>query len=281
MKGVATTRDFFRMSGVKNDQVCGFFRIHDSGDFGLAPAPTYMAAWRQVFINLPHVRFWAPVRVWATFSSNPTEKQRAWNERFMSRPSPAVIRQQALKHPIVFLQGSKNRHGSRSLDAAPQEPSAAPSLASPGELAARGNDFVKDTRCNKLVVVNEQNLPSVLSLANPLTKKGIPTNNAAIRPSDLYIHASDGSGSNIPYIEGADGRALAAGSGVAKSAGEGTYPPVYDMRGREAYQCPVYTKEKQINPDGKVSYREAKSCQAANCRACWLATDLPIFYGAH
>jgi hypothetical protein len=53
------------------------------------------------------------------------------------------------------------------------------------------------------------------------------------------------------------------------------------MRGREAYQCPVYTKEKQINPDGTVSYREAKSCQAANCRACWLATDLPIFYGAH
>lgn len=281
MKGVATTRDFFRESGVKNDQVCGFFRIHDSGDFGLAPSPTYMAAWRQVFINLPHVRFWAPVRVWATFSSNPTPKQRAWNERFMSRPSPAVIRQQALKHPIVFLQGSKNRHGSRSLDAAPQEPSAAPSLASPGELAARGNDFAKDTSCNKLVVVNEQNLPSVLSLANPLTDKGIPTNNAAIRPSDLYIHASDGSGSNIPYIEGADGRALAAGSGVAKSAGEGEYPPVYDMRGREAYQCPVYTKEKQINPDGTVSYREAKSCQAANCRACWLATDLPIFYGAH
>ena len=268
MKGVATTRDFFRESGVENGQVCGFFRIHDSGDFGLAPSPTYMAAWRQVFINLPHVRFWAPVRVWAAFSSTPNPEQRAWNERFMSRPSPAVIRQQALKHPIVFRQGSGNRHGSRSLDAASEEPSAAPSLASPGEMAARGNDFVKDTSCNKLVVENAQILPTVKKMSAP--------DNAAIRPSDLYIHASDGSGSNIPYIEG-----LAAGSGVAKSAGEGKYPPVYDMRGREAYQCPVYTKEKQVNSDGTVSYREAKSCQAANCRACWIAKDLPIFYGAH
>jgi hypothetical protein len=52
-----------------------------------------------------------------------------------------------------------------------------------------------------------------------------------------------------------------------------TYPPMVDSRGVLAWQCPVYTK----NAEGK----EATSCQAANCRACWIAKDLPIFYGAH
>jgi hypothetical protein len=263
MEAAATTRDFFRMSGVKNGQVCGFFRIHDSGDFGLGV--NYLKAWGEVFKSLPHVRFWAPVRVWAAFTDHPTSEQRAWNKRFMSRPSLAVIQQQARNHKIVFRKpGSGNRYGSRSLEAGLEEPSPAPSLSSPGELGA----FVKVETSNDIVVRNEDLLRTVVKMAAP--------DNAAIRPSDLYIHAADGSGSNIPYIEG-----LAAGSGVAKSAGEGEYPRVYDMRGREAYQCPVYTKEKQINPDGTVSYREAKSCQAANCRACWLATDLPIFYGAH
>lgn len=268
MEGIATTRDFFKARGVKEGEVCGFFRIHDSGDFGLAPSPTYMAAWEQVFRRLPHVQFWAPVRVWATWTNRLTPEQRAWNARFMSRPSLDVLRQQAREHPIRFRPGSVNRYGSRSLEGAPEEPSPAPALASPGELAARGNDFVKDASCDKFVVKNEQILPSVVKMAAP--------DNASIRPSDLYIHPSDGTGPNIPYIEG-----LAAGSGVAKSKEGGGYPPVYDMRGRQAYQCPVYTKEAQTDADGTVHYREAKSCQAANCRACWLAKDLPVFYGAH
>jgi len=263
MEAAATTREFFQMSGVKNEEVCGFFRIHDSGDFGLGP--DYLKAWGQVFKKLPHVHFWAPVRVWATFAEHPTEEQQAWNKQFMSRPSLAVIRKQAREHPITFRKlGSGNRYGSRSVETGLEVPSPAPSLSSPGELGA----FVREATSTEIVVRNTQLLPTIQRMAAP--------QNAAIRPSDLYIHASDGSGSNIPYIEG-----LAAGSGVAKSAGEGQYPPVYDMRGREAYQCPVYTKEKQINSDGTVSYREAKSCQAANCRACWLAKDLPVFYGAH
>ena len=43
-----------------------------------------------------------------------------------------------------------------------------------------------------------------------------------------------------------------------------------------AYQCPVYTLQEV---DGKL--KEAKSCHEANCRACWVLRDLPIFYGAH
>ena len=42
---------------------------------------------------------------------------------------------------------------------------------------------------------------------------------------------------------------------------------------QEAYKCPVYTE----NAKGV----EAKSCRDAECRACWILPQLPIFYGAH
>ncbi len=49
-----------------------------------------------------------------------------------------------------------------------------------------------------------------------------------------------------------------------------------DRPAQLAYQCPVYTLQEV---DGKL--KEAKSCHEANCRACWVLRDLPIFYGAH
>jgi hypothetical protein len=56
------------------------------------------------------------------------------------------------------------------------------------------------------------------------------------------------------------------------------YPQLSSMQidstpAQEAYQCPVYTE----NAQGV----EAKSCRTANCRACWILPELPIFYGAH
>ena len=54
-----------------------------------------------------------------------------------------------------------------------------------------------------------------------------------------------------------------------------------DTRGVRAFQCPVYTKMRMKNAEGKVVEKEAKSCRTANCRACWIGKELPIFYGAH
>ena len=47
--------------------VCGFFRIHDAGDFTATAAlmDKYIDGWAEVVRRLPHVYFWAPTRVWA------------------------------------------------------------------------------------------------------------------------------------------------------------------------------------------------------------------------
>jgi len=66
--GFADT-DAYRVSeNVPDGAVCGFFRIHDSGDFGVLADPgawkAYVLAWVRVAERLPHVRFWAPTRMW-------------------------------------------------------------------------------------------------------------------------------------------------------------------------------------------------------------------------
>jgi hypothetical protein len=38
-----------------------YFRIHDSGDFF---SKDYIKGWAEICRNLPHIRFWAPTRVW-------------------------------------------------------------------------------------------------------------------------------------------------------------------------------------------------------------------------
>lgn len=53
--------------GAKNGEVVGFFRVHDSGDFSVPGVESaYLRAWKICFTALPHVRFWAPTRRWAT-----------------------------------------------------------------------------------------------------------------------------------------------------------------------------------------------------------------------
>lgn len=66
--GFANTDDLRAYEGVPEGAVTGFFRIHDSGDFGVASDPNlwkgYLSAWVQTATALPHVRFWAPTRMW-------------------------------------------------------------------------------------------------------------------------------------------------------------------------------------------------------------------------
>lgn len=66
--GFANTDDLRASEGVPEGAVTGFFRIHDSGDFGVASDPNlwkgYLSAWVQTATALPHVRFWAPTRMW-------------------------------------------------------------------------------------------------------------------------------------------------------------------------------------------------------------------------
>lgn len=72
--GVPDTRAWFEARGVQEDEVVGFFRIHDSGDFTAGPHaalwPAYLDAWVEVARIFPNVIFWAPTRLWALPSVN-------------------------------------------------------------------------------------------------------------------------------------------------------------------------------------------------------------------
>jgi len=65
------------------------------------------------------------------------------------------------------------------------------------------------------------------------------------------------------------------------------YVPVFDGQGEKAYQCPVYSllppqdASRTDDSGGTVKMKEAKSCMAAGCRACWLSPRKPITYGYH
>lgn len=66
--GFRDTDEWREANGVPEGAVCGFFRIHDSGDYGVLTKPsaweTYANAWKIAAESLPHVQFWVPTRMW-------------------------------------------------------------------------------------------------------------------------------------------------------------------------------------------------------------------------
>jgi len=53
----------------KENDIAGYFRIHDSGDFSITTSPTttklYIQSWGLVASCFPQVKFWAPTRLWS------------------------------------------------------------------------------------------------------------------------------------------------------------------------------------------------------------------------
>ena len=300
-KPVRDTLSYFERAGVEKGDVCGFFRIHDSGDFGVPGVTSeYIEAWSMVAGMLPQVQFWAPTRVWATMKSvsalDAAEKnfyQRMMREvgPTQDRPSAQISAssqqqnkiEQAKAVPVVAgaplktyrlwgQQGSRTAMGLRQASAINDlrvaDPAADPTSISPAESGLQ--NIENDKAASKVV---SRFWPLIKSLGD--LSRNNP--NFAMRPSTLYVTraalrggtaVSTGQSANIPYIPG-----FSAGSGVVEKAEGKAYPEVYDMRGIQAYACPVYTKDE--------SGKEAKSCRDAHCRACWLAQNLPVFYGAH
>ena len=306
---MADTLAYFKRAGVTDNKVCGFFRIHDSGDFGVADQTfSYIQGWSMAASVLPYVQFWAPTRTWATMVqksklSDPLEKQR--DALMMNEIGPTlehpdaqmpISAQQRLALQAKLLpeerinatpvipgaplktyrllkrqQGSAAIRGLQGITPASQlrvaDPSADPLAKSPGESGVQNIEL--DGASGKVVSLSKPYLKEL----RPLSRNA----NFALRPSTLYVTKarmvrgkalSTGQSANIPFISG-----LSAGSGVVEKADGKAYPDVYDMRGIQAYACPVYTKDENGN--------EAKSCRDAHCRACWLAQNLPVFYGAH
>ena len=250
------TRAFFRDRSTPNGSVTGFFRIHDSGDFGVDPKSysigVYTDAWRIAASMLPNVFFWAPSRVWVARRSlgNITEDQRKWYDRNLAAAQNASRGRRIYETRAFMAVGSANQLGVVE---------AIPAGTSPGEDTLENR--ATDEACRMVNVPSERQTEALKALAE-LT-------NFTLRPSGLYIKRAENEPVVIPVVEGM------VGSGVAAQIAPNTYPSMIDTNGVAAWQCPVYTAQAELG--GK----EAKSCRAANCRACWLAKDLPVFYGAH
>jgi len=307
---IRNTADFFAMRGVPNGAVAGFFRIHDSGDFTVAHyQESYIEAWGRVGAALPYVQFWAPTRIWARrrerdrldtadkrwVTAGFAAGQRVYTQGSAALPQEELAEQETL--PSFDPAEAFAQYGETLLVGE----QAAPGEAEAQISGAGGSSFT--------YVPNVRLCKKLISLTSRLV-------NMAIRPSALYVKTPSNP-AFIPYVTvpvadsnglayGEGSNALTAGSGVntkwvgAHSLDVATaqrrdldpagYIPVYDNRGVPAYQCPVYS---QMIPKivagrpvldketGAPEMREATSCQAAGCRACWLALDTPISYGYH
>ena len=283
----SSTQAFFEALDPGDGEVVGFFRVHDSGDFSIGPKEAeYIEAWRVAAICLPRVYFWAPTRVWAARKKGDALSAEAYD--WLERGTEAALHPGACKTTWKVRGGraavARGRRLLRGIFGSASK-AVLESTQSPGE--GWTESLKHDVECGYVVVPKTRaQLKHLLRLA------ALP--NFTLRPSALYIRESARSPVFIPYVDGLD-----AGSGVSKGRAPALppelkaelkglskeekaartpvefltkYPVSPDGRGICAWQCPVYTKEDGV---------EAKSCQQANCRASWLATDLPVFYGAH
>lgn len=285
------TSRFFAGKRVPEGEVAGFFRVHDSGDFGVKleggvmGRDAYVEAWRIAAEMLPSVYFWAPSRTWPQRKTNLSAENKVWIAAGQGA-ARAAARGQALSTTTTrafrpdgdagdCALGSVNR-GSRSVVESTGDgfmgvsvdPGVNTVACSPDE-ALLENREADEVKRAYLVPAST----AVMALAS---LGALP--NFTVRPSGVYMKRSEEDPVVVPtirVIRVGESPVTLVGSGVASQlpGGGHHYPLMVDTRGVEAWQCPVYT----VQADGK----EAKSCRAANCRACWIAKDLPIFYGAH
>jgi hypothetical protein len=331
---VRTSVDLFKQAGTPNGAVCGFFRIHDAGDFSVRGSPKYIQAWGEVVRRFPHVYFWAPTRTWArkVRYAKLTDAEARWvgaglKNGMKIRPTGSRSKLQRIGGRLAqrvrgrmadMLRPSLRGLSVEDLLESHGEEVGLGSSVSPGETGPVLLDGAGDhTPASFAYVPNE-------GIVRLFRRAVQGTSNFAIRPSSLYVKTpenpafvpkipgiADGSGVNtywtsvtawrnalvqaglfIPNAtESQQGRmrAIAKRWGAELGFTTGDYVPVFDNGGRQAYQCPVYSAlpvldrhdDPVLDKDGDPKLAEAKSCQAAGCRACWISPETPITYGFH
>ena len=314
---VRTTTDWFRYRKTPKGSVAGFFRIHDSGDFTVGPGrmqKDYIDGWGRVAYVLKYVHFWAPTRIWAKRQN--VSRLKGADKRWVQAGFKEGMRM-AVAGSASRLVRAAHRMASKvgvSIFDAPVDPESV--LAQGGEHMLVGEQEAPGERDAELAGAGGSTFTYVpnVGICKLLIAVTSKVGNFSIRPSSLYVKTPNNP-AYIPYVTvpvaeynrkpyGRGSNALTAGSGVtvkfgsangygnkAKAEAAGVdgqaYAPVYDNRGSQAYQCPVYMK---LIPDpkgkldkktGMPEWKEAKDCQKAGCRACWLAQDKPIVYGFH
>jgi len=329
-----TSVDLFKQAQTPNGAVCGFFRIHDAGDFSVRGSPRYVQAWGQVARRFPHVFFWAPTRAWArkVRYARLTGPEVRWISAGLKNgmriePTGSLSRleriggrlaQRVQRRVATMLRPELRGLTVEDLLETHGEEVGLGSSVSPGEtesvlLSGAGDQ----TPASFAYVPNEPMMKAFRRAARGIS-------NFAIRPSSLYVKTpenpafvpkisgiADGSGVNTYWgsLTAWQGALIEAGVYVADAtdaqrarmrqvakdwAAEvghdpAEYVPVFDNDGAQAYQCPVYSAlpvldqhdRPVLDQDGQPKLAEAKSCQAAGCRACWISPETPITYGFH
>jgi hypothetical protein len=325
---VKDTSEFYRAQGTPDGAVCGFFRIHDAGDFSVRRhLISYVSGWAEVAARFPFVSFWAPTRIWAkgVRRGRLDAEQGRWlssglRNGLRTAPDGSASR-------LRSIGGRLATRVARKLDQVlPDELRGMPisdlleshadevgmgTAASPGEKDAVLLDGAGESTGSSLTYVPNERIVYTLRLA---ARRAV---NLVIRPSSLYVKTpenpafvpkisglANGSGVNVMWGSVWAWKGALASEGIVKegpikrairawSLEEGhapdSYVPVFDNAGGQAYQCPVYSLlpvedargRPVLDAKGQPKTSEAKSCQAAGCRACWLAPAVPITYGYH
>lgn len=300
---ISNVSSLFVEDRVKNGEVAGFFRIHDSGDFSLPRFPDqYIQAWGHVIKSLPHVYFWAPTRLWAGRYETEARVSEAVARWFDQNEALAIAGKASKKEVVkrfAVKRGSKAvLFAARLADLKEtKQKLLGVRLADDDEIIPGGQEgLIKRLKSKKLPFFYAPIISQNVRLMMDICQRHP---NATIRPSSLYVKTPF-NGATIPYVaenlkleEGVP-NALSAGSGVSERWGRkvpkalevgispDAYVPVFDTLGREAYQCPVYSKLIEgKDKDGEPALVEAVSCRQAGCRACWIFPQLPIAYGYH
>ena len=217
--------------------VCGFFRIHDAGDFtgtGAGLMNKYIRGWAEVVRRLPHVYFWAPTRVWpAKKSRGLTAQEQEWlnsgaaaGAKTDLSGSKALIvpkiKEAAARLGVPSLKSVGGRLASRVTlrieDLLPAELAKSHisdlledyghlvdtgGAYSPGEIEPVLTEGAQSRTAASFVYIPNWKAPYMRELFSAAT---LP--NFSVRPSSLYVKTSENP-AFIPNVEG-----LSAGSGV-------------------------------------------------------------------
>lgn len=296
----------------KNNDVAGYFRIHDSGDFSISTNAQinglYIQSWGIVSSCFPQVKFWAPTRLW--------NKQYASEDKIKSENAGLVLEsmkilKQKLKKQLT-PQIFKSFRFQKALVQAKDEKSLSKKYLQLFQSVCEDNP--------NLII-----RPSGLTVVSPFNNQfiGIPE---VYVFNPAYKDISAGSGVNAVFVKNKKQTDFTAsaykyvGTNEAftryrQNGGKETksrfkekvkfflsnyfasfynvssfeelpqksYTPIYSQSqvwtGKKSLvqQCPVDTKTDEFG--NEISSNS--SCMSSSCRFCWLAKNNCVTYGEH
>jgi len=285
-----TSQDFIDFS--KTNEVAGYFRIHDSGDFTISNNNetnlAYINSWALVADAFRQVRFWVPTRAWSLGYSEIDLGETIDADALaasVAELEAGIGTQTAAKLGIgrLLKEGKKLWHSYvRAMNTASE---LSPNLV----IRPSGLTIISPFTNAFISVPMLQTLdPSITHIAagsgvNAVLTKSASKNKYTFTDTAFELVAFDQA--FPPYSTGRPPAKKSIGDYLRQyfeklydgRLPKQSYTPVNSMDGSFVYQCPV---NMETNPDG-TARSSADSCLGSNCRVCWLKKEVPVTYGAH